>query len=157
RLNRAHLHLLQGDFVHGWPEYEWRWRCKDAQPFRYRQPLWDGSPLAGRTILLTWEQGFGDTLMYVRYAPLVKAQGGTVLLLCQPRLLELLSRCRGIDRVLPHGQPLPEFDVHAPLATLPALLGTTLETIPAGMPYLFADPDRVDRWRPEFPPAATFR
>jgi tetratricopeptide (TPR) repeat protein len=156
-VNRAHLLLLQGDFAGGWPEYEWRWRCKDAQPFRCRQPAWDGSPLAGRTILLTWEQGFGDTLMYVRVAPLVKAQGGTVLLLCQPRLLELLRRCPGIDRVVPNGEPLPEFDVHAPLATLPCLLGTTVETIPAAVPYLLPDPALVEGWRLELPPDGTFR
>ena len=68
---------------------------------------------------MTWEQGLGDTLQYIRYAPLVKAQGCTVLLLCQPRLCALLRRCPGIDRLLPQGQATPDFDVHAPLASLP--------------------------------------
>jgi Flp pilus assembly protein TadD len=151
RLNRAHLRLLEGDFAGGWPDYECRWRMRQAQPLRTGKPAWDGSPLAGRTILLTWEQGFGDTLQLVRLVPLVKQQGGTVFLSCQPRLYELLSRCKGFDRLLRHGEPLPDFDVHAPLASLPRLLGVTAENIPAEVPYLFANPELVEHWRRELP------
>src|SRR5439155_12162790 len=123
--------LLKGDFPAGWAEYEWRWRTRDAQPLRTDKPAWDGSPPAGRTVLLTWEQGFGDTLQLVRYAPLVQRLGATVLLLCQARLAPLLARTPGIDRLLPQGAALPAFDVHAPLLSLPRLLGTTLATVPA--------------------------
>ena len=87
--NRALAWLLAGDFERGWPEYEWRWQWKDFPSSKrsFSQPLWDGSSLAGRTILLHAEQGLGDTIQFIRYAPLVKSSGGTVILECQPALL----------------------------------------------------------------------
>jgi tetratricopeptide (TPR) repeat protein len=157
RLNRAHLRLLEGDYEHGWVDYESRWLMKDAEPFRCHQELWDGSLLVGRTILLHWEQGMGDTLQFVRFVPLVKDKGGRVILTCQPRLFDLLSRCKGFDQLIRHGDPLPEFDVHAPLATLPKLLGITVETIPADVPYLFAAPAQLEHWRRELPPGDTLK
>jgi hypothetical protein len=137
--NLAMVWLQQGNYEQGWPEYEWRWRCKGSTPVSYPQPAWDGSALAGRTVLLYSEQGLGDTLQLIRYAPLVQARGGRVVVLCQPPLLDLLSRCRGIDQVVPRGTPLPPFDVHAALLSLPGLFRTTLATVPADIPYLFAD------------------
>ena len=115
----------------------------------FSQPLWDGSSLAGRTILLHAEQGLGDTIQFIRYAPLVKRRGGTVILECQPALLRLLQSCAGVDRLLAQGSSLPHFDVHAPLLSLPGILGTTLSTIPAEVPYLFADANLVEHWRQE--------
>jgi Flp pilus assembly protein TadD len=157
RLNRAHLRLVEGDYTNGWNDYECRWLMKDAEPFRCRQELWDGSDLDGRTILLHWEQGYGDTLQFIRFVPLVKAKGGKVVLTCQPRLFDLLSHCKGFDQLIRHGDPLPEFDVHAPLATLPKLLGITVETIPADIPYLFAAPVRLEHWRRELPPSDSLK
>ncbi len=115
----------------------------------FSQPLWDGSSLAGRTILLHAEQGLGDTIQFIRYAPLVKSSGGTVILECQPALLRLLQSCAGVDRLLAKGSSLPHFDVHAPLLSLPGILGTSLSTIPAEVPYLFADANLVEHWRQE--------
>jgi tetratricopeptide (TPR) repeat protein len=148
-LGRAQAWLRQGNFEAGWPEYEWRWRRRVFPPRRFPQPLWDGSPLAGRTILLHAEQGLGDTLQFIRYAPLVRAQGGRVIVECQDALLPLLSSCAGIDQLVAKGTPMPAFDTHAPLLSLPRLLGTTLATIPAQVPYLFADPGQVQRWGSE--------
>src|SRR5262249_46945800 len=149
--NLAVVWLLLGKFAEGWPEYEWRWRCKRfavaARPFR--QPLWDGSRLDGRTILVHTEQGYGDILQFVRYAALVKQRGGTVLLASPAALPPLLASCAGLDRLLPQGMPLPAFDVHAPLLSLPGILRTTLDTIPHSVPYLSAESARVEHWRRE--------
>jgi hypothetical protein len=102
--------------------------------------------LEGRTVLLWCEQGLGDTIQFVRYAALVKARGGTVVLECPGRMVPLLSTCAGLDRLVVEGEALPEFDVQAPLLSLPGLLETTLETVPAEVPYLHAE-QRVERWR----------
>jgi hypothetical protein len=148
-LNRALLWLLLGDFERGWPEYEWRWRCRGFPKPAFRQPAWDGSPLQGRTILLHAEQTLGDTLQFIRYAPLVRQRGGKGLLVVPPPLLSLLARCPGVDGLAAQGSPLPDFDIHAPLLSLPGLFRTTLATIPAEVPYLAADPQLVERWRRE--------
>src|SRR5262249_39924272 len=147
-MGRALAWLVQGDYQRGWPEYEWRWKTRLFTP-PYAQPEWDGSPLRGRTILLHAEQGLGDTLQFVRYARLVKARGGTVVLVCQKALLPLLATCPGIDWLVGQGAPLPPFDVQAPLLSLPRIFGTTLATVPADVPYLSADPALVQRWRQE--------
>jgi tetratricopeptide (TPR) repeat protein len=146
--NRSLAWLQAGDYQDGWPEYEWRWRRPTATPRSFRQPRWDGTPLAGRTILLYCEQGLGDTLQFLRYASLVQATGGTVLLECPGSLVPLLRTCPGIDRLIAEGDPLPDFDVQAPLLSLPGLLGTTSpEAVPAPIPYLAADRDRVAHWQ----------
>jgi regulator of sirC expression with transglutaminase-like and TPR domain len=155
----AHAYLIMGRYPEGWPEYEWRWRCRMFAGCErsFAQPRWDGSPLPGRTILLHAEQGLGDLLQFIRYAPLVQASGGTVLLECPAPMHPLLARCRGIDRLLGQRTPLPPFDVHAPLLSLPGLLGTTVATIPADLPYLFVSADRVERWRRALAGSAGFR
>jgi tetratricopeptide (TPR) repeat protein len=150
---RACLWLLQGDFERGWPEYECRWQIRQAhrrgQLRRHDQwPLWDGGTLDGKSILLYAEQGFGDAFQFVRYAALVKERGGKVLLECDPRLIDLLSRCPSIDRLIPRGEEISEsVDCQAPLMSLPGIFKTRANTIPAGEAYLMADPERVSRWR----------
>src|SRR5207302_4380262 len=126
-MGRALMLLALGKFEEGWPEYEWRWKCKEFSTPPYQQPLWDGSPLDGRTILLHAEQGLGDTLQFIRYAPLVKERGGRVVVACQAALVPLLANCPGMDRLIADG-PLPPFDVHAPLLSLPGIFGTSLAT-----------------------------
>jgi Tfp pilus assembly protein PilF len=148
-VNRAETWLLQGNFAQGWPEYEWRWRWREFKPRSFRQPRWDGAPLAGRTILLHAEQGVGDTLQFIRYAPLVRSRGGTVLVEAPAGLVPLLARCAGVDRVAAIGSGLPDFAVHAPLLSLPAVFGTTLASVPAEIPYLSADAQLVELWRNE--------
>jgi tetratricopeptide (TPR) repeat protein len=144
--NRALVWLHQGDYERGWPEYEWRWRTKSLRERTFSQPRWDGSPLAGRTILIYAEQGLGDTLQFIRYAPLMKKRGGQVIIECQPVLEPLLAGCRGIDHLIPAGSSLPAFDVQMPLLSLPGIFRTTLETIPAEIPYLFPPRDRTEYW-----------
>ncbi|MBV8230192.1 MAG: glycosyltransferase family protein [Planctomycetaceae bacterium] len=155
--NRALALLLVGDLTRGWADYQWRWRCADFIPPRFSRPLWDGSPLEGRTILLYTEQGLGDTLQFVRYARLVKRRGGVVILAAQAPLLPLLTGGAGIDRFVARDASLPDFDVHYPLMSLPGLFGTTLVTIPAEVPYLRAEPARVERWRRALGPIRGFR
>jgi tetratricopeptide (TPR) repeat protein len=145
--NRSLAWLQAGDFARGWPEYEWRWRRPGAQPrLSTDRPPWDGSPLEGRTILLWCEQGLGDALQFARYAPLVQRRGGRVVLHCPGILRALFGTLPGIDHLAAEGEPLPPFDVHAPLLSLPGLLGTTLATVPADVPYLAADPALIETW-----------
>jgi tetratricopeptide (TPR) repeat protein len=155
--NRALLRLLLGDYEGGWAEYEWRLQCPEFTPPSTRIPTWDGSPLAGRTILLHNEQGIGDTLQFVRYAGLVKACGATVLLACPQKLVPLLRGGVGIDRVLAKGEPISAFDVHASLLSLPHLFHTTVANVPAPIPYLSADATLVEHWRRELEPVRAFK
>jgi tetratricopeptide (TPR) repeat protein len=156
-MSRALVWLLLGDYERGWPEYEWRWRAKEFGRLPYTQPAWDGSPLQGRTILLHAEQGLGDTLQFARYAAPVKACGGRVVLLCLKPLRQILAGLPGVDELAVAREPLPAFDVYAPLLSLPALLGTTLETVPCQVPYLAADPALVEHWGRELGRKPGFR
>jgi tetratricopeptide (TPR) repeat protein len=150
--------LALGDFAGGWPEYDWRLKLDRFAALRLRLPLWDGAPLAGKTILLIAEQGMGDTLQYVRYTPLLRARGGRVVVACQPPLLGILTNFPGVDRLVPQGgPPVPDVDVYAPLMSVPGLFGTTLDTIPADIPYLAADPALVAQWRARLRPADGLR
>ena len=142
-LNRAILWLLMGDFERGWPEFEWRWRTRDIVVRSFPQPRWDGAPLPDGTILIYAEQGFGDTLQFIRYVERVKERVGRVVVECQPSLEKLLAGVAGIDMLVPEGAPLPEFDVQAPLLSLPRLF----EAIPVRTPYLTVPPGRVEAWR----------
>ena len=148
RWNRAFLLLTMGRFAEGWREHEWRWRRKQQPPRSFPQPLWKGEPITGRTILLHNEQGTGDTLQFVRYAPLVAARGARVLLQVQRPLQRLVraSLDRSIE-VLGEGDMLPPFDLHSPLLSLPLAFATTLDTVPARIPYLAADAATAARWR----------
>jgi hypothetical protein len=103
--------------------------------------------LAGRSILLHAEQGFGDTLQFCRYAPLVAARGGLVILEAPRPLIRLLKSLSGVSELVATGDPLPAFDLHCPLMSLPLAFGTEIETIPATLPYLAADPADIARWR----------
>jgi len=145
--NRSLIWLLGGDFAHGWSEYEWRWQRKESPPRIFQQPVWDGGHLEGKTILLHAEQGLGDTIQFIRYASTVKQLGGTVCVECQKPLLRLLEGCPGIDQLIGQGNDLPTFDAHVPLLSVPGILKTSLETIPATIPYLLPQPALLEQWR----------
>jgi hypothetical protein len=97
--------------------------------------------------LLHSEQGFGDTIQFIRYAPLLARQGARVVVECQPELRSLLRGVEGVQHLLAQGEPLPPFDLHAPLLSLPLAFGTRLGSIPAQVPYLKADPALAEAWR----------
>ncbi|MGD0387896.1 MAG: tetratricopeptide repeat protein [Tepidisphaeraceae bacterium] len=146
--NLALALLLRGDFQAGWEEYEWRWKCKDfSSPVRdLPGPQWDGSPMQGRVILLYAEQGLGDALQFIRYLPLVEERGGKIIVECQAELQRLFQTMAGRCQVVASGQPLPDFDLHCPLLSLPRVFGTNLANIPNIVPYLSPDPALVDAW-----------
>jgi tetratricopeptide (TPR) repeat protein len=153
----AHFHLgmallAAGDMPAGWHEYEWRWRTPFLGPTRrqFAQPLWDGATPG--TLLLHAEQGFGDTIQFCRFAPLLAASGWRVHLEVQVPLVRLLRTLPGVESVIARGDTLPAFDAHAPLMSLPSLLGTTLDTIPGATPYLTADPAEAAHLATRLPP-----
>jgi tetratricopeptide (TPR) repeat protein len=153
--NRAFLRLLRGDYEHGWPEHEWRWKtAQQAHLVRdFFQPMWDGSDLAGKSILLHAEQGVGDTLHFVRYASLVAQRGAKeVIVECQAPVASLVATVPGVTRVIARGDELPPFDVHAPLLSLPMLFKTKVSNIPANIPYISPDAARLDAWRRKLSP-----
>lgn len=135
-LGRARTLLLMGDLERGFVEYEWRWRQVKSPKPSFDGPEWDGGDLAGRRILLYAEQGLGDTIHAARYIPLVAQAGGVVTVQCPGILAPLIASVEGADRVVATGDPLPPFDCHAPLLSLPKLMATTLDTIPCQIPYL---------------------
>jgi len=137
--------LTLGEFQTGWQAYESRWATGAFAPHRrdFDAPLWTGEQaVGGKTVLLHAEQGYGDTIQFVRYAPSVAELGAKVILEVQPELVRLLSRIRGVEVVVARGQPLPAFDVHCPLLSLALASGTTVETIPGSVPYIL--PDRTE-------------
>jgi tetratricopeptide (TPR) repeat protein len=146
RWNRALLWLVRGEWVRGWPDYEMRWTQPGFTRRSFSQLRWDGSPLHGRTILLHAEQGLGDTLQFIRYAPLVKERGCNVVFECPPALRPLLSNAQGFDLLVSQRAPLPPFDVEAPLLSLPGIFQTTVATVPAPVPYLHVDSKLVEQW-----------
>src|SRR5579883_786588 len=139
--------LLAGDLAAGWPEYEARGASDLFQRRRgaVRQPVWNGEPVEGKRLLVEAEQGFGDAIQFVRYLPLV-AERAEVLLECRPQLASLLARLPGVSRIVSVDEPLPEFDCHVPLLSLPRIFGTTLASVPANVPYLTPNPARVSVW-----------
>ncbi|MDX1948748.1 MAG: tetratricopeptide repeat protein [Pirellulaceae bacterium] len=156
RTNLSFALLLVGQFAEGLAEYEWRWRFPPGPPARLAGPQWDGSPLVGRRILLWAEQGLGDTIHFIRYANIVKHLGGWVIVECQPPLVALLSGKAGIDELIARGEPLPPFDLQAPLMSVPFILGTTSETIPAEESYLESNPAATQKWNEHFAGSPTF-
>ena len=153
--------LAMGDMPAAWAEYEWRWKVPDFPSARrpFTQPLWRGEALGpGRTLLLHAEQGLGDTLQFCRYAALAAARSeARVVLEVQPQLVGLMRRLAGPAQVLANGEPLPAFDAHCPLLSLPLAFGTSLETIPAPVPYLTSDPALREAWRRRLGPAGRRR
>jgi len=149
----ALAHLTLGDFKAGWKAYEWRWKTGAFAEKRrsFPQPLWlGGVPPAAKTILLHAEQGFGDTIQFIRYAPLLAGRGARVICEVQPELVSLLSQLDGQFEnvtIIAKGEALPHFDLHCPLLSLPLAFGTELSTIPARVPYLAAPAARVAHWR----------
>jgi tetratricopeptide (TPR) repeat protein len=146
--------LLSGGFGSGWMEYEWRRKGASTGPSKrdFPQPLWlGGEGIADKTILLHSEQGFGDTIQFCRYVPLVAARGARVVLEVEEPLRELLSGLAGAARVMVKGNLLPHFDLQCSLLSLPLAFGTQLETIPCAGPYLRAPDQALLKWGARLP------
>jgi Flp pilus assembly protein TadD len=147
RQNRSTVWLNMGDFERGWPEYESRLKCRWHTAVKVSRPIWNGEDLSGRFLMLDYEAGLGDTLQFIRFAPLLKERGATVIVLAQPSVMRLIAPSRGVDVVFDGSSALPDCDFHISLMSLPSRLGTTLANLPARVPYLFLDPVLVDSWR----------
>jgi tetratricopeptide (TPR) repeat protein len=147
--NEALCRLLTGDFKRGFEVYERRWDADQHRPFRrdFAQPLWTGvEDVTGKTVLLHAEQGFGDTIQFCRYAPLLAARGARVVLEVQEPLRTLMASLPGVAQILSRGAALPDFDLHCPLLSLPRAFGTDLGSVPNEVPYLSVAEDAVTQW-----------
>ncbi len=142
--NLALASLQHGDYEAGWREYEWRWQTPTFLAYRrdFQAPEWGGEDFQGRTLLIHTEQGFGDGIQFCRLASQAAKAGGRVVLECRPQLTRLLGSLDGVVELFDLGAPLPTFDVQIPLMNLPRVLGLTLQTVPAEVPYLSV-PDGV--------------
>jgi hypothetical protein len=150
--NRSMLHLFLGNFERGWRGYEWRWanarRLGIGEARAFSAPRWRGEePIAGKRILLHSEAGLGDTLQFCRYANSCVRLGATVILEVPDVLSRLLGTLEGVSQVIGTGSPLPPFDYHSPLLSLPLAFKTTVDTIPASAGYLQANEKKVAHWR----------
>jgi tetratricopeptide (TPR) repeat protein len=156
RFGQSTCRLLDGDLEGGFAQYESR-RLKPAYrnaAATYAQPVWLGdAPLRGKTLLAHREQGLGDTLQMCRYAPLLAAQGARVILRVQASLQPLLANIEGVHAVIDEDTPLPSFDLHIPLLSLPLALSTGIDSVPAAVPYLQADAGRAAAWQTRLGPA----
>jgi len=153
--NEGLSRLLTGDFDRGWAEHDW-WRgiAQFKRSDRnFTQPRWTGAQaIAGKTILLHAEQGFGDTIQFCRYAARVEALGARVILEVQETLRDLIRSLDGAVQVVAKGDTLPPFDMHCPFLSLPLAFGTRLATIPSQTPYLYASAQAVADWNARLPP-----
>ena len=149
--NKGLLCLSLGDFEAGWRGYEWRWRRDNAPSREFAQPQWRGEDLHGKTILLHAEQGFGDTIQFLRYVPMVAGLGAKIILELPDSLVPLLDTIDGVVAIVSRDQAHPPFDLHCPLLSLAVTFGTTLATIPAPLPNLRAPAERIEKWRARLP------
>ena len=148
--NLALTLLWAGEYEAGWREHEWRWQSTDftSAPRTFTQPMWDLSiDPRGKTILVHAEQGFGDTLQFVRYVPILAGMGRRVIVECQPQLVGLLKSLSGVDQVIARGDALPEFDLRVAMMSLPFAFRTTLKTVPENVPYVVPDTRDVLKWQ----------
>jgi len=151
--NEALARLSVGDYELGWEKYEWRWRNPALGiPTRdTRRPPWLGAEdVSGKTVLLHAEQGYGDAIQFVRYAPLVAALGARVVLACAEPLRALFETVQGVESVFAPEQSAPAFDFHTPLMSLPLAFHTTLDNLPSRVPYLRAPERKAAAWQRRF-------
>lgn len=153
--SEALLRLLRGDYRRGWEKYEWRWKRESMALERrnFEQPLWLGNEdISDKTVLLHSEQGFGDTIQFCRYVPVIAARCAHVILEVPKPLVALMGSLDGRIQIVAKGNPLPDFDYHCPLLSLPLACGTVLKTIPARSPYLNPPPQSLQKWKTRLGP-----
>jgi tetratricopeptide (TPR) repeat protein len=152
--------LVQGNFEDGWKEFEWRWRTPEmaAADRQWTTPRWCGNEdISGKTILVHAEQGLGDTIQFCRYVQKIAERGARAVLEVQPQLLPVLQTLRHAQDIVPAGARVAPHEFHVPMMSLPLAFGTRIESIPAAIPYLSADPQRVAAWRARLSPDARLR
>jgi Flp pilus assembly protein TadD len=145
----AHALLKTGQFPHGWAEYEWRWGTEPLRSVRPRlsQPMWDGHVLNGERVLLHAEQGFGDTIQFVRFARDVAQRGGRAVLVTPPELTRLCASAEGLETCISRNDPIPQCEYHCPLMSLAHVLGKSATDLPGQIPYLAPPPELIESWR----------
>ena len=156
QMMQGFLHLQCGDFEKGWPLYEKR-RLGKMGPRKLDKPEWTGEPLDGRVLLIHAEQGLGDSLHFIRYAKLVKKNGGKVHFLSHRPLAKFMRGCDYLDQIIADGDPLPPYDLQVPLLSMPGVYGTSFETVPREVPYLRADKILVEQWASKMSSIEGFR
>jgi len=147
--NKALTHILLGEYAQGWQEYEWGWQCGErGEPRNYAQPTWLGDrPIAGKTLLIHSEQGFGDLIQFSRYVPMLEKLGAKVILEAPASLVDLMASLSPTITVIRAGEPLPQFDMVCPVMSLPLAFKTSVQTIPANIPYLSVSLDKKQYWQ----------
>ena len=150
--NLGLLYLSLGKFEQGWKEYEWRWQHADLQDIKsnFTGQRWQGESLDNKTLMIFTEQGFGDTIQFVRYLPLINKGSGKIIIECREPLVELIKTAKGIDSVVPRIKPFPTHDFYLPLMSLPQLFKTNLQNIPNKVPYLTVDQAKLKYWENYF-------
>ena len=160
KMEQSHCRLAMGDYKRGFQEYESRWENSQLKPVKLKssEPLWLGQEsLAGKTILLWAEQGFGDTIQFLRYVPLVARNAGLTILRVPLPLRSLAETLDCPVSIITFADPLPPHNFNCPLMSLPLAFGTTLESVPSDVPYLSAKADQVETWRNELGPRTRLR
>lgn len=149
--NRALGLLLLGDYSRGWRSYEWRWEVHaklSLEKRNFKQPLWQGErSITGKRLLVYSEQGLGDAIQFGRFITTVAHLGATVIAEVQEPLVSLMRTVEGVSEAVADGSPLPPFDYHCPIMSLPLAVGSSLDTIPRAVPYVRSDPDKVAAWQ----------
>lgn len=150
-LGLSHALMMQGDFRSGLAEYEWRYRLANTQSLlpKFKQPQWNGMKLSNSRLFVLCEQGYGDCFQFARYLPLAAERVRDLIVGVSAELKPVIGRVAGPRAFYDRWETLPAFDFQITLSSLPFALGTTLETIPANVPYLHADPEKVAHWRRE--------
>ena len=149
RWNLALTQLLLGDYQQGWANFESRWEGCASLRGAHRHPqaaAWRGEILQGKRLLLWAEQGFGDSLQFIRFAQQAAGLGAEIIVEAQPELAELLRSAPGVSQVVARGEELPHYDLHCPLMSLPHRLGIEIKDLPGVIPYLSADPIGIEQW-----------
>ncbi len=143
---RACSWLQTGDFRRGWPEYEWRWQHAGYSP-DYPLPQWKGEDLNGTTLLVRTEQGLGDNIQFIRYAKLLQQRGARVVVECHGPLLRLFEECTAVDAVIARNEEAPNCDLYVNLLSVPGILQTSIDAVPAEVPYIEPDATLIHSWQ----------
>jgi len=154
--NLSLVWLLAGNLKEGWQKYEWRLQQPKYQFLQSRRNQWQGKEAPDKTLLVRAEQGLGDVIQFIRFLPFVKPRVGRLLFECQPSLTRLFQNFSGIDQIYSRkadlSPPDVPYDVDSPLLSLPGILGVTLDSIPARVPYILPEKNRVEEWKQRIPP-----